>query len=613
MAGMLRGVSAAVPLLLAVVVTAYGGLLRLDALAQRYGTVDRPLWAYVLTHEAAPIAASLRPSAYHWPPETPYVGGDPINYLKYAREMRSFYQAHVREPMFLALTRAFLWLLSDQDAAVSFASMTGSILAIFAAYLLGAAVLSRTAGLAAALILAVEFELVSWSVEGWRDDLFMAMVVLSAWAFVRCRRDPSRAHAVLLGVTTAGACLTRITALAFVLPGLAWLVFDGDVSARRPRTNAAAIATLVLTVLVAPYLISCAITTGDPFYAIDYHTKFYRYGEGLPSEKPMSAAAYVTSKIAGRPTAALDTVTTGLFVQPFVIKWRGLDAWIGGIGRVLSWLAIGGLLASPFFADGRMLLVILFGSLLPYAFTWNVAGGGEWRFTMHAYPFYILAALSLVELGWHGASVLWREPQRVKTIAWQPVVRRVLPGAAIVALACALYAVLPWFIVREAIARGDDVSIEAGSRDSRFFGPGWSAPYADGLRFRVSQSERAIVRIPLPSRRTYQIVLRLDPVAPELQHRAVVLLNRQLLATLVLTWNPDRVGTYPVQLPFDKVRVGSNELTIVPDTLVPAASAGARFATQDPGNRLGVRLWYVRVLAPAAPEGPSALPARPPT
>jgi hypothetical protein len=177
MASMLRWVSAAVPLLLAVVVTAYGGLLRVDALVQRYGTVDRPLWAYVLTHEVAPIAASLHPSAYHWPPEKPYVGGDPINYLKYAREMRSFYQAHVREPMFLALTRAFLWLLSDQDAAVSFASVTGSMLAIFAAYLLGAAVLSRAAGLAAALILAVEFELISWSVEGWRDDLFMAMVI----------------------------------------------------------------------------------------------------------------------------------------------------------------------------------------------------------------------------------------------------------------------------------------------------------------------------------------------------------------------------------------------------------------------------------------------------
>ena len=412
MASMLRRVSTAVPLLLAVVVTAYGGLLRLDAFVQKYGPVDRPSWAHVLTHKAAPLAVFLHPSAYRWPADKPYVGGDPINYLKYAREMRNFYQAHVREPMFLALTRGFLWLLSDQDAAVSFASVTGSMLAIFATYLLGAAGLSRAAGLVAALILAVEFELISWSVEGWRDDLFMAMVVLSAWAFVRCRRDPSLAYAALLGVTTAGACLTRITALAFVLPGLGWLVLDGDVAARRRRMNAAAIAAFVLSVLVAPYLISCAIATGDPFYAIDYHTKFYRYGEGLPSEQPMSAAAYVSSKIAGRPIATFDTAVTGLFVHPFVIKWRGLGAWIHGIGGLLSWLAIGGLLAWPFFAEGRMLLVILFGSLLPYVLTWNVPGGAEWRFTMHAYPFYVLAALFCVQLGWRGATTMWRDPTR---------------------------------------------------------------------------------------------------------------------------------------------------------------------------------------------------------
>jgi hypothetical protein len=93
-------------------------------------------------------------------------------------------------------------------------------------------------------------------------------------------------------------------------------------------------------------------------------------------------------------------------------------------------------------------------------------------------------------------------------------------------------------------------------------------------------------------------VLRLDPVAPERQHRAIVLLNRQLLANLQLTANPDRVGMYPLQLPVDKVRVGINELTIVPDTLVPAGVAGSRFGWRNPQDLLGVRLWYVRVLAP---------------
>jgi dolichyl-phosphate-mannose-protein mannosyltransferase len=593
---MVRRVRTAVPLLLAVVVTAYGGLLRLDALVQRYGPLDHPRWARVLTHQIAPRAAFVRPSAYRWAADTPYVGGDPINYLKYAREMRSFYQAHVREPMFLALTRAFLWLLSNQDAAVSFASMTGSTLTIFAAYLLGAAVLSRAAGLALSLVLAVEFELILWSVEGWRDDLFMALVVLSAWAFVRCRRDPSFTSAALLGVTTAAACLTRITGLSFVLPGLVWLAFEGDVSARRRRVKAASIAALLLAALVSPYLISCALATGDPFYAIDYHTGFYRYGEGLPSDQPMSAAAYVSSKIAGRPIAALDTVVTGLFVQPFVSKWTGLEAWVHGIGSALSWLAIVGLLIWPFTAVSRLLLVILFGSLLPYAFTWNVIGGGEWRFTMHAYPFYVLGALSTLQWSWRGATTLWREPHRIRTLVPARVMRRALAAVAIVAAVCSMYAVLPWFVVRETIATGHDVSIETGSRDLTFIGSGWSAPYADGPTFRVSLGARSSVRIPLPVRRTYQIVLRLDPVAPDRQHRAVVLLNRQLLAILHLTWNPERVGSYPLQLPSDKVRAGSNELTIVPETLVPAASAGDRFAWRDPRDLLGLRLWYVRVL-----------------
>lgn len=592
---MLRRVSTAVPLLLAVVVTAYGGLLRLDALVQNYGPVDRPRWAHALTHQVAPLAAFVRPSAYRWSAGTPYVGGDPINYLKYAREMRSFYQAHVREPMFLALTRGFLWLLSDEDAAVSFASMTGSMLTIFAAYLLGAALLSRAAGLVLSFVLAVDYELIAWSVEGWRDDLFMAFVVLSAWAFVRCRRNPSFAYAALVGAATGAACLTRITGLSFVLPGLVWLVFDGDASARRRRVKAAAISTLVLAVIVSPYLISCALATGDPFYAIDYHTGFYRYGEGLPSEQPMSAAAYLSSKIAGRPLAAIDTAMTGLFVHPFVTKWTGLEAWVHGIGSVLSWLAIAGLLMWPFVADGRMLLVILFGALVPYAFTWNVTGGGEWRFTMHAYPFYVLAALSTVEWTWRGATMLWREPGRIRSLVTAPAARRAVAGGALVAVVCGAYAVLPWLVVRETIAAGSDVSIETGPRDRTFFGAGWSAPYSDGPTFRVSLAERSVVRIPLPTRRTYQIVLRLDPVAPDRQHRASVLLNRQLLAVLHLTWNPERVGSYPLLLPSDRVRVGSNELTIVPDTLVPAESA-VRFVPRESHTLLGVRFWYVRVL-----------------
>lgn len=593
---MLRPPRAAIPVLLLGLITLYGALLRFDVFVQRYGTLDHPLWARVLTQDLVPAVSRLHPGTFRWfRVDQPYLGGDPINYLKFAREMRGFYQAHVREPLFVALTRAFLWLLSGQDAAVSFASATGSILTIVAAYLLASTLLSRSAGIVLSLIVAVEYDLISWSVDGWRDDLFMATVTLSAWTLVRCWRDPSLKNGALAGIATGLACLTRITASSFVVPALVWLIVDGPRETRRQRARTAGAAALVCGLLVGPYLVSCAVVFGDPLYAIDYHTGYYRFGEGLPSQKPMSAFAYISSKIEGRPIAALDTATTGLFVQPFTIKWKGLDGWIPGLAGLLSSLSILGLVQWLFVSQGRMMLVILIGSLVPYALTWNVAGGGEWRFTMHTYPLYLLASMSGAVFAWRTATMLWQRP-RPQWRLRSPVVIRWVGAAVVVAGLIVAYRELPWFVVRERIAAGTDVSVETGSRDSVFFCDGWSAPYADGPTFRLSIAERSVIQIPLPSRRSYQVVLRLDPVAPDRQHRAVVLMNRQLLATLLLTWNPDRVGSYPLLLPADKVRVGMNELTIVPDTLVTAGSAGSRFASRDPKDLLGLRFWYLRVL-----------------
>lgn len=597
---MFRRFDLGLPVALVLLAAAYGSLLRVDVLVQRYGAIDHPRWARVVTEDIAPLAKHLHPSAYRWyHVDQPYVGGDPINYIKYARDMRSFYQAHVREPVFLALTRLYLWLLADQDVAVSFASMTGSIVTIIAAYLLGTAMLSRAAGVALAFIVAMEYELISWSVDGWRDDVFMATVTFSAWAFVRCQRDPSRKNVACLGVATAAACLTRITALSFVVPAFAWLMIDGGGQDRVQRARMMTAAALIGFVIVAPYLANCAIATGDPFYAINYHTVYYRSGEGLPADKPMSAASYMNAKIHARPITALDTGLTGLFVQPFRVKWTGLDGWIPGARTVLSWLSIVGMLRWLYIPEGRMLLIILIGSLLPYALTWNVAGGGEWRFTMHTYPLYLTASMSGAALCGQLALDFSRRAQRREFVIPRARLLRVVAAAAAIAVAIAIYVALPWLVVRETIAARGDVSVLTGGRDLTFFGAGWSQPYADGLTFRVSRAEHAVVRLPLPERRPYQIVLRLDPVAPERQRRAVVLLNRQLLATLILTWSPDRVGSYPLLLPADKVRVGLNELTIVPDMLVPATSAGTRYASQDPSDQLGVRLWYVRVLAPS--------------
>ena len=141
--------------------------------------------------------------------------------------MKSFYQPHVREPVFLAMVHAGLWALDDQDFGVSLASAVGSMLAIFATYLVGAALLSPATGLLAALLMATELEMVTWGVDGWRDDTFTATILFSVWALLQTARatDARRtrsSRARVCGVS----CLTRITAITFVVPALLWLVVE---------------------------------------------------------------------------------------------------------------------------------------------------------------------------------------------------------------------------------------------------------------------------------------------------------------------------------------------------------------------------------------------------
>lgn len=586
--------------LLAVIITVYGGLLRLDAFTGKYGPLDRPGWARVVTRDVAALVPPIRP-AVTWASETnPYVGGDPINYLRFAREMEGFYQAHVREPVFLATTRLALWSLDDQDAAVSFASLAGSIAAIFATYLLGRAVVSPLAGLLAALALAIEYEAIIWAPDGWRDDTFTATVILAAWALVRLGQQraldgPALGRAALAGGLCAVACLTRITALTFVIPALGWIVLDGPAAERRIRLKLAAVAAAVGAIVLGPYLVSCAIETGDPLIAINYHTTYYRAAEGRAFSEPMSATDYLRARLAERPVATFDTAFNGLFVQPFVTKWHGFGFWADGIGAVLRALGLAGLAVFPFIRPGRLLVVMLLTSLLPYVFTWNLGGGGEWRFTMHAYPFYLVAA---------GAALAWivRAASEARASRRLPIAmsRRTLAGVAAIAAAAAagaaLYVALPWFVVREAIAHGESTSLEIGDRDRIFYRGGWSPPRAEGITARVSTGARSTVRVPLPARAEYDIVLRLDPVAPAVQSRVRVLFNGHYVGDFPMTWDPERVGTYRLRVRAPIVNEGGNLLTIIPDRTVAAAAAGPAFAWLDPETEIGLRVWYVRVL-----------------
>ncbi len=617
-----------IPALLAVVVF-YGALLRIDRLFRAYGPFDHPGWLVSLERSAGTLRP-LVPASWDWPKiEQPYVGGDPINYLKYSREMRHFYQGHVREPVFLATTRGFLWLTGDQDVAVSFASLTFSVLCIVATYLLGKAVVSRWVGLLAALALAIEHEVITWAPDGWRDEAFTAFAVLSAWALVRLgrvltqrsppklERQRERRWAVVAGVVGALACLTRLSSLTFLVPAWLWLAWPRAVEGRslsavegrglsgveglwRPRLAAVGLAAGVCTILIAPYLINSWRAHGDPLLALNYHTKFYQAAEGITTEVPTSALGFTLDKFRKLPVAATDTAVRGLVVNPFEIKWRGFQPIVPIAALVLPWLAAAGLVMWLFQPAGRLLLVMLFTSLVPYMLIWSLRGGDHWRFTLHAYPFYLVAAfhflfasgavLVAVARGRGRETLEGVRPRRVAAIAAAMI--------AIAALARFADRWAPYLVARESLATNNATTIGAGPKDGVFFGEGWSPLVVGGnVVARLQTAERSTLWVPLPARRPYRLVIRMDPIpfdgAPP--QRVRVLLDGREIAALALTWNPQRVGAYQIEVPADVVPGGRARLEFVSDYRLPLDRAGSAFPELPRSVSAGLRLWYVRL------------------
>jgi hypothetical protein len=582
---------------LACLVTVYGGLLRFEALVANYGWMGQPAWSASLARYATPIARELRPERVTWgETRDPYVNGDPINYLRFAREMTHFYQAHVREPVFLAWTRAWLWLCGGRDIGLSFASAAGSTAAILATYLLGAVAVSPLVGLLAALGLAVEFQAIALSIEGWRDDTFMCMVALSAAALLGLGTRPTPLRGVLAGVAMAGACLTRITALSFVVPAMLWIVVANRRQLARTGRGLA-LALLTASALVAPYLINCARATGDPLLAINYHTRYYRAAEGRSTDRPESAFAYVSGKVINRPVSTFDTAMQGIISFPFVNKWHGLGHWHDRLPALVRWPAAVGMLCALFSGTGRFMLLMLFTSLIPYAVTWSVGGGGEWRFTQHAYPFYLVFAAWTVVAGgrWFASAIRGRT-------RWMPERRSLrltqLGVVVAIVIAGALWQRgLPLLAANEALREGEAVTIVAGDRDSWLFEGAWSDPVVGGVPFRIARATVTAMRLPVGGRSDFWLTLRIDPAEtedPARQPRVTVYLDRRPVAQLRLSRDPARMGSYRIRIADHPTRTFSR-LELVASHMVSAREAGPFFTSVPPDAPVAFRLWYVRV------------------
>jgi hypothetical protein len=584
--------------------TLYGAALRADALVATLGPIGAGGVVRLVERVAAPVGARLRPRSVTWRHDTtPYTGGDPINYIRYAREMRGFYQPHVREPVFLALTRGFLWLLDNRDLAVSYASAFASVLVIPATYLVGAAAFGPAVGLLAAGAWAIEFDAIKWSVGGWRDDTFTLFFALTAWSYLRLRQTAAPHHGVVAGLVSAGACLTRLSSLLFAVGGLVWLVVEPATGVARARVaRAVGIAAVVATLVTGPYLVSCWATTGDPFYAVNYHTQFYRHAQGLPASVPESAAHFVGRQFTTRPIAALDTAAGGLFAWPFASKWRGFRPWFHRLPDILRWSAAAGLVLMLWSANGRLLIVLLMLSLAPYALTHSLRGGGAWRFSEHVYPIYLAAAFHAWQQAARAGRALWRSRQNWRS--WRTAVpRRRLTEVAIAASALAVLLVvyhgLPLLVVREALAASDEVMVEAGARERWFFSGAWSGPRRMGpvVVVRVAEAQHVGLRFQLPKPMAFQLTLKMDPAETADMGRqpwVTVLWNRQRLGEVHMSRDPSRMGAYRFEVPRDLTRAGLNSLELVGSHTVAASEAGRMFAWLDRQTPVAFRLWYVR-------------------
>jgi len=482
--------------------------------------------------------------------------------------------------------------------ALSWSSWFGSTLTTLAIYLLGAAVASRAVGLVAAAGWAMEFEAIDWSVDGWRDDTFTLWVTLSALALVRARQQPTGRRAAMAGLACAGACLTRLSAVTFVAPSMAWLAIASPEGSPIRRLRAPLIAALTAAACVSPYVVNCWIETGDPFYAVNYHTIYYRSHDELPGKPADTALSYLGGKIASRPLQAFDTGLQGLLTYPLFNKFRGFDEWWGPLPRWLRLTAILGLVLFLWLPDGRLLLVLVFSSLAPYALTWSVGAGGEWRFTQHAYPIFLVAAAYALDRIARAALACRRPAQALgRTRRWILSRQGVAIGSG-VALIAAWYVLMPAYLAAETLAHGEPAMIEAGPRDRVFFAGPWSRPSPTSLQVRVAQGEQSAIRLRLPEQGRYLLTLRMDPAETRdaaQQPGVAVFFNRQRLAALTLQRTPGRMGAYRFVLEPSMTRRGWNRIDLVATHTVPAARAGRPFRWLPRRDPVAFQLWYVRL------------------
>ena len=583
-----------VELALVAAVLFYGALLRFEALYWKYRSVLGEVGPVEMQASLARLVSRIRPETFDWIADEALAIGhypytrDQRGYLTFAREMSHFYDVELREPLFVATTKVALFFTGGHDIALSFTSTFFASLLVLATYALGRSVGGRSAGLIAALLIAIEQDLIWWGTDGWRDDLFGVVTVLFACACVAWWRRPSKGLALVTGTAGALVCLTRISALEFVPVLIAVLPWPRAGLEWRKTASLALLAAATVTVLVAPYLVHCWIETGHPFIRLGIDQRLYGDGPSLSTG--------IVARVTQSPVETLDSVLRGLTLYPWSNKWSGLAFhWSNGLAAGLAVLSVAGVLAWLWTSTGRLLLLIMAGSMLAFAYIWELTDGARaWRLTIHMYPFFIVAALWAVQVA--GQSCRTLATGKVGFTEWaRDSGLKLLASAGLAGAFVALLNVLPMLQNIDELWRGRTTSIVAGPYDTLYFGDGWQPRQQLGNQVvRFVEGGLGTLRVPLLGGRAYRVLLRLDPNPDSSEAAAIVgvSLNRERLLPLRLTYDPERIGSYELLIPAGWTRTGLNRLDLLAVAVrSPRVAPGG---TEPSAAKSAFMIWYVR-------------------
>jgi hypothetical protein len=245
---------------------------------------------------------------------------------------------------------------------------------------------------------------------------------------------------------------------------------------------------------------------------------------------------------------------------------------------------------------GRFLLLLGFASLLPYAFTWRVTGGAEWRFTMHVYPFLLLAAVWAIHQCGSFVTLMSRGPGVWSPFEQRTFLRRLAATIALAGTLGLLLTELPHRLIWRDLRESGTAHLRTGPGDTRYFTHGWYPPIArQNVTTRYARGTSGFMSLPMIAGRDHRLTLRLAPyhVDSAPSQTVSLSLNGTAIGVLELEWNPTRMGSYEVNVPGELVRRGANVLRLDGSAIHIASRASDPFARD--GQAVGFRVWWVNV------------------